>query len=1092
MRTRFRSTAKGLGWFVAAALLGTTTLGHAQDLLWAKKAGGPATDEGYSITTDSSGNSYVTGRFQGSSVFGPGEGGQTTLVSGGLVDIFVAKYDADGLLVWVKRAGGEGTNEGHAITVDSSGNSYVTGFFQNTATFGPGEANETTFSAQGGNADIFIAKYNAAGTLQWAKQAGSGNGDTGVGGFAEEGLGVGIDGNGNVYVTGFFQSTIVVFGPGETNETLINVPGGGREIFLAKFNNADGDLVWVTHAGGVGDDEGHALAVDSTGNSYITGSFQNTATFGTSPNTATVTSAASGDVFVAKYDTTGALVWVKRAGGGSEDEGQGIAADGSGKSYVTGRFTGTNVTFGPGETNQTILSAGHGNDSDIFVAGFNMNGTLAWAKRAGGLSGTSGPSPDEGTSITTDSAGNSYVAGFFNNTATFGPGETFQTALTASGVQEDIFVAAYSPTGTLAWARRAGGTNRDEGYGVAVRSGEAHVTGRIQGANVIFGLGETNQTTLNTSAADIFVAKYKGPTCGDGQIGFGETCDDGNTMGDDGCSNTCQTEPGYECPIPGQPCTPVCGDGIIKGNEQCDQGDLNGQPGSCCTDTCTFATAGSTCRASLGLCDVAETCNGTSGECPTDVVASPGATCRASGGVCDLAEQCDGEGGACPADTFKTTDTVCHASTGLCDAAETCTGESAACPADIFAPGGTVCRAGAGACDVAEICSGSSATCPADILETGGTTCRGSAGVCDIAETCTGSSATCPADSFVANTVQCRAGTGVCDTAETCTGSSATCPDDTLASADTICRPGNGACDAAETCTGSSTVCPPDSLAAPGTVCRPSVGGCDAAETCTGSSSICPADMIAAAGVVCRAAVGVCDREETCDGTSGACPPDSVEPPTTECRADTDGDNCDDVPEFCTGDSGECPPDSPTVVTMGCTVNGIPDQPCQGGDGKDTIVGTDGRDVIRGGAGNDTLRGQQGDDIICGEEGNDTLIGALGNDILIGGDGRDVLRGNGSDDVISEETDHDRLFGGEGNDTLIGGDGADRLEGGDGNDKLIGNFGDDLLLGGPGKDRLSGDVGDDELDGGSEDDKLDGGPGTDMCTNGEKVKRCEL
>jgi hypothetical protein len=354
-------------------------------------------------------------------------------VSDGLVDIFVAKYDASGLLVWVKKVGGEGTNEGRAIAVDSNGNSYVTGFFQNTATFGAGETNETTFVAQGGNADIFVAKYNDSGLLQWAKQAGSGTGTATVGGFADEGLGIGLNGNGNVYVTGFFQSTAVVFGPGEVNETIINVLSGGREVFLAKFATSNGNLAWAIHAGGQASDEGHALAVDSNGNSYIAGSFNGTATFGTSPNTAQIVSGGGGDVFVAKYNTSGALVWVKSAGGGSDDDGRGIAVDGSGKIYVTGKFTGTGVMFGTGEANQTILNAGHGNDSDIFVASLNADGTLAWAKRAGGVTSPNGtPSPDEGFALTADANGNSYVTGFFNHTATFGPGETGETARTAS------------------------------------------------------------------------------------------------------------------------------------------------------------------------------------------------------------------------------------------------------------------------------------------------------------------------------------------------------------------------------------------------------------------------------------------------------------------------------------------------------------------------------------------------------------------------------------------------------------------------------------------------------------------------------------
>ena len=880
---------------VAGFALGSATISHAQDLFWAKKAGGPSTDEGNGIAVDGSGNSYVTGRFQGTSVFGPGEAGQTSIAAGGLVDIFVAKYDPDGLLVWVKKAGGEGTNEGHAITVDSSGNSYVTGFFQNTATFGPGEGNETTLVAQGGNADVFVAKYNSSGLLQWVKQAGSGNGVVGVGSSTEQGLGIGIDAS-NVYVTGFFQSTNVVFGPGEAGEVTLSVPGGGREIFLAKFAASDGTFAWVRNAGGVGDDEGHAIAVDSSGNSHITGMFQQTATFGAS----NVVSSGNNEIFVAKYDTSGTLVWVKRAGGGSSDEGRGIALDSSGKSYVTGWFIGTSVTFGPGEGNQTVLSAGHGNDTDIFVASFNTDGTLAWARRAGGLSGSSGPSVDQGQGIATDSDGNSYVTGYFNNTAAFGA-----TSVTASGVQEDIFVATYTSAGSLIWVRRAGGTDRDESYAVAVRNREAHLTGRIQGPSVIFGLGETNQTTLSTTAADIFVAKYKAPICGDSAIGVGETCDEGAN---------------------------------------------NGQPGSCCSSVCTLLTVGTECRAGNGECDAAEVCNGVSGVCPADGFASPGTACGGSDAACDALDTCNGSGSCI--DNIDTAGTVCLSGTGVCDPNDTCDGSSTACAPTV---------AGAG------------------------TACGGSDAACDALDTCNGS--------------------GGCV--------------DNIDSATVICRTSQGSCDPAEQCTGNSTIC----------------------------------------------------REGSGD--------------------------CTDTPEFCNGTTGECPPDLPVVATFGCQIGSDPTLVlCQGGPGKDIIVGTDGPDVILGGGGNDELRGQRGDDIICGEEGNDLLVGALGNDILIGGNGKDLIRGNGSDSPLVNEEDNNREFGGPGNDTLIGGEGADRLEGEGDNDRLLGHGANDFLFGGAGKDNLNAGGGDDELDGGTEADKLDGGEHFDKCKNGDgppssSFKNCE-
>src|SRR5262245_4635013 len=158
--------------------------------------------------------------------------------------------------------------------------------------------------------------------------------------------------------------------------------------------------------------------------------------------------------------------------------------------------------------------------------------------------------------------------------------------------------------------------------------------------------------------------------------------------------------------------SPVCGDGAIGVGEQCDDG--NTANGDCCSSTCQFEAAGTICRAAIGPCDVAETCTGSSATCPADALAPTSTVCRGSAGVCDVAETCTGSSAVCPADAFAPSGTTCRASAGVCDVAETCTGASAACPADAFQPSSTTCRGSAGVCDVAETCTGSSAACPAD------------------------------------------------------------------------------------------------------------------------------------------------------------------------------------------------------------------------------------------------------------------------------------------------------------------------------------------------------------------------------------------
>jgi len=387
---------------------------------------------------------------------------------------------------------------------------------------------------------------------------------------------------------------------------------------------------------------------------------------------------------------------------------------------------------------------------------------------------------------------------------------------------------------------------------------------------------------------------------------------------------------------------PVCGDGVTDHGEQCDQGGANGTAGSCCTATCRFKAAATVCRPAADVCDLAETCSGSSGVCPADAFKPSSTVCRATAGVCDVAENCTGSSAACPADEFKPSSTVCRAAAGPCDVAENCTGSSAACPADDFQPSSTVCRAAADVCDVAENCTGSSAACPPNAFEPPTTVCRPVAGACDAAENCTGTGPSCPPDVFLGSTsgvfvcrpaagdcdvddvcdgtgpncpadqfasafTVCRPAADVCDAIENCTGTGPTCPADLVKPSSAVCRPAAGVCDVAERCTGSDIACPADGFASSSTVCRPTAGPCDVAETCTGSGPGCPADGFAPTSTVCRAATDLCDAAERCTGSGAGCPADGVLPSGTQCRAAT---GVCDLPEVCTGASKVCPADT--------------------------------------------------------------------------------------------------------------------------------------------------------------------------------------
>ena len=428
--------------------------------LWAKQAGGISGDKGYSIAVDAYGNSYITGYFRESATFGT-----TTLTSSSDYgsDIFVAKMDINGNWLWAKQAGGTDYDDGYSIAVDVNGNSYVTGYFYGSATFG------TTTLTSSGSDDIFVAKLDINGNWLWAKQAG--------GTSYDYGNRIAVDAYGNSYVTGYFKSSSCSFG------TITLNSSGYEDIFVAKMDS-NGNWMWAKQAGGTSEDGGTSIAVDANGNSYVTGSFKESANFGTT----TLTSSGSWDIFVAKIDHNGNWLWAKQAGGTDNNGGISIAVDANGNSYVTGGFYGSSCSF----STITLINSSI-EYSDIFVAKIDYNGNWLWAKQAGGTS------YDYGEGIAVDDNGNSYVTGRFGDSATFGT-----TTFTSSG-DSDIFVAKLDSSGNWLWAKQAGGTDDDDGNGIAVDdNGNSYVTGYFWSSATF---GATTLTSSSDYGSDIFVAK---------------------------------------------------------------------------------------------------------------------------------------------------------------------------------------------------------------------------------------------------------------------------------------------------------------------------------------------------------------------------------------------------------------------------------------------------------------------------------------------------------------------------------------------------------------------------------------------------------
>ncbi len=441
--------------FLSLLFMNVCAFAQAPEWQWTEKAGGSGDDGGSNIIVDSLGNSYVTGSFTGTAVFG-----DISLDSNGDGDIFIAKLNSNGVWQWAKKAGGSGYDCGQSIIIDPNGNSYVTGYFSGMATFG-----SSTLTSYGSN-DIFVAKLNSSGVWQWAKKAGGSSND-----YSKE---ISIDSNGNSYITGTFEGN-ATFG-----SLTINCSSGYSDIFVAKLN-FNGDWQWVKQAGGSSwYDRGYSISVDSNGNLYVTGFFYYTATFGSS----TLTSYGNNDIFVAKLNSNGDWLWVKQAGGIEEDWAEAIIVDSVGNSFITGIFEDT-ATFG----SIALTSSG---GYDVFIAKLNSNGDWQWAEKAGGSSN------EIGYGISIDSNGNSYVTGIFSGTATFD-----SDTLTSSGASNDIFISKLNSNGDWQWVKQAGGSSSDTGQGISVDSnGDVYVSGQFY-LSATFG----DDTLISSGVQDIYVSK---------------------------------------------------------------------------------------------------------------------------------------------------------------------------------------------------------------------------------------------------------------------------------------------------------------------------------------------------------------------------------------------------------------------------------------------------------------------------------------------------------------------------------------------------------------------------------------------------------
>lgn len=373
-------------------------------VLWANRAGAEADDFGNAIGVDKDGNCFVAGAFVGRMIIG-----NETLISHSQHDMFIAKYNSKGELLWCKNAGGLYSDHAMALTLDRSGNAYVAGFFKDTMLFA---SDKMIIGKSVGQFDFFLAKYDSKGNVVWAKTTAGANYQS-----QNEGLAITSDLKGMIYLTGYYLS--------EANFDEKKLDNRGSFAFFNAKYDSDGKNIWVKYASNLGSQIiGKGIAVDKKGNTYATGTYTSSATF----DSITVEAKNLGypEMFLAKYDAKGNIAWVRSSSGFNEKRVYAAAIDAEGNPYVIGTFRDTAI-FGP------ITLSGIGAEN-VFLVKYDPSGLPKWAKQIGrhGIL--------LGKAISIDKAGNVFMTGNFTDTADFG-----KAHLQTLENTQDVFVAKLSP-----------------------------------------------------------------------------------------------------------------------------------------------------------------------------------------------------------------------------------------------------------------------------------------------------------------------------------------------------------------------------------------------------------------------------------------------------------------------------------------------------------------------------------------------------------------------------------------------------------------------------------------------------------------------
>ena len=430
--------------------------------------GGNESDDSHSVAVDSNGNSFIVGTTNSPDF--PIKNAYNATYGGGS-DIFLAKFSPNGSLLFSTFFGGSSDDSSSQIAIDSMGNCYITGYTFSTDF----PLKNAIQNSNNGNEDALIAKFTNNGSLIFSTYLG-GNAD-------DSGLGISVDSEGNSFIIG--ETDSINF-PTSSNSSL----QGKTDIFISEFSS-HGLLLFSTYFGGLNDDVGYGIAVDSLRNMYITGSTFSVNFIG--KNAYNSTYGGNGDCFVTKLDQDGNVTFSTFLGGSKQDICYAISVDANGNTYITGQ------TYSPNFPTKNNIIHSFDGKSDVFLAKLSSTGSLIYSILYGSSNN------DAGYGLTVDSIGNCFITGISNAS---------QIGIGGVGIPTkpfgDVFIAKFDPDGFFNNSLLIGGNFMDEGESIKLdTSGNLYVTGMTDSTDFpTINAFDPSYWMNNSFPGDIFLLKY--------------------------------------------------------------------------------------------------------------------------------------------------------------------------------------------------------------------------------------------------------------------------------------------------------------------------------------------------------------------------------------------------------------------------------------------------------------------------------------------------------------------------------------------------------------------------------------------------------